>query len=369
MNINKIKKYNINTNYLEKLRVEEIIRLGILKDGVQLITNEIRLPILGEVIPRIEIELFGENFNKKVTVRINQTSSFLYDGSKVYVMLNEKVFEVEAKLCFDENRNQLGMYNFGMMRENGVRSFVFDYHTYCCYSCKFCFKENEWENRLIDGNVGTNYEQNFLNCMEYIDKHPDKFVNDYDIIWLCTGSIPDFVLEMERNCKIASKLREIGYNGDIYVSQVIPKQIVKDSNERKTFLQKLKDSGISRFNSGVEIVDSNIRQEYISGYKGEICFDDYINMFKDAIEIFGYQKVGSCLLAGIESSDNTLRGLEEISKLGVVPAPTVFTPFVIKQLEIPFVLTLDELIFTHIEFNKIIEKYNLPVFSGVFSLA
>ena len=64
-----------------------------------------------------------------------------------------------------------------------------------------------------------------------------------------------------------------------------------------------------------------------------------------------------------------MEGLEKLGKLGVVPAPTVFTPFVIKQLNIPFVLSLDELIYTHIEFNKIIEKYNLPVFSGVFSLA
>ena len=36
-----------------------------LKDGIQLITNKIHLPIYGEVIPRIEVELYGENFQKK----------------------------------------------------------------------------------------------------------------------------------------------------------------------------------------------------------------------------------------------------------------------------------------------------------------
>jgi hypothetical protein len=52
-----------------------------------------------------------------------------------------------------------------------------------------------------------------------------------------------------------------------------------------------------------------------------------------------------------------------------VPAPTVLTPFVSKQMAIPFMYDLDELIKTHIGFNKIIGKYDLPVFSGVFSLA
>ena len=337
-----------------------------LKDGIQLITNKIHLPIYGEVIPRIEVELYGENFQKRVTVRVNQISSFLFDGEKVYAMLNNVIYEVEAKICFDEKRNQLGMYNFGMLRENGARSFVLDYHTYCCYACKFCFKENEWENRLIECQEDSNYEQNFIKCMQYIEDNKEKFVKDYDIIWLCTGSILDYEVEKDRNCKIASKLREIGYQGDIYASQVIPKPIVKKHIERRKFLQTLKDSGISRFNSGVEIVDSSIRKEYISEYKGKIEFEDYVNMFEDAIEIFGYQRVGSCLLAGIEKSTDTLSVLEKLAKLGVVPAPTVFTPFVIKQLNIPFLLSLDELIYAHIQFNKIIEKYNLPVF---FSLA
>ena len=228
MNIKKIQKYNITTKYLDKIKIEEIIRLGILKDGIQLITNKIQLPIYGEVIPRIEIELYGENFLKRVTVRINQKSCFLFDGEKLYAMLNNEIYSVKCKICFDKNRNQLGMYNFGMLRENGVRSFVFDYHTYCCYACKFCFKENEWENRLIENQDDSNYEENFKKCINYINENKEKFINDYDIIWLCTGSIPNYKLELKRNCEIATTLRNIGYKGDIYLSQVIPKEIVKD---------------------------------------------------------------------------------------------------------------------------------------------
>ncbi len=126
---------------------------------------------------------------------------------------------------------------------------------------------------------------------------------------------------------------------------------------------------MSRFNSGVEIVSTDYRRRYVHGYKGTLTFDDYVTTFADAVEVFGHFNVGSCLLAGIEPPGNTLRGLETIARLGVAPSPTVLTPFVIKQQDIPFCYDLDTLIEVHTSFNEIIERYRLPVFSGVFSLA
>jgi hypothetical protein len=42
---------------------------------------------------------------------------------------------------------------------------------------------------------------------------------------------------------------------------------------------------------------------------------------------------------------------------------------VVKQQDIPFLYDLDTLIDVHVAFNRIIARYELPVFSGVFSLA
>lgn len=365
----KIKKFKIESRYLNIIRPEEVVRLGILREGIQLVTNEIRLPIYGQVIPRIELDLVGAYFNKRVTVRINQESHFLYDGERIQAMINDEIIHVNAKICFDESRNKVGMYNFGMMRENGARSFVFDYHTYCCYSCKFCFKENEWENYLIEGKDEKNYELNFNNCIEYVQNNSSKLKKDYDIIWLCTGSILDYKLELYRNCKIANTLRQEGYTGQIYLSQVIPNEVIIKNSVRTDFFKEIKRAGVNRFNSGIEIVNTYKRNELINGYKKNIKLEDYLMVFKDAINVFGHHNVGSCLLVGIEEANDTIGALEKLARLGVVPAPTVFTPFVTKQLQIPFVLSLDELVYTHIEFNRIINLYNLPVFSGVFSLA
>jgi hypothetical protein len=283
--------------------------------------------------------------------------------------INGNLKQVKCHQFVDSERAPTGMYNFGLLRENGVRSFVFDYHTYCAYSCNYCFKESEWEVLSVQSTSTTNYKANFEKCLEYIDTHADDFRTKYDIVWLCTGSITDEELELQRHCDIAKALRRIGYKEGIYVSQVVPKGIRHDRPRRLEYLQALKEAGISRFNSGVEIVNSEYRKKYIHGFKGTYTFDDYVQIFTDAVSVFSRFGVGSCLLAGIEPSTNTLYGLETIAEVGVVPAPTVLTPFVSKQMAIPFMYDLDELIKTHIGFNKIIGKYDLPVFSGVFSLA
>jgi hypothetical protein len=356
------------TNF-DKVRLEEVFRLGVLRDGIQLLTTSMRFPILGQVVPRIEIEISGPSFMKKVTVRVNQESPFMFDGEKLESSINGRHHEVPCTQFVDPDRAPTGMYNFGLLRENGVRSFVFDYHTYCAYTCDYCFKENEWEVLALQGGGTTNYNANFDTCLEYVQSHAQDFRTRYDIVWLCTGSITNEALELQRHCEIASALRNVGYQQGIYVSQVVPKGVKDDRPRRMEYLQTLKDAGVSRFNSGVEIVNADYRKKYIHGFKGEHLFEDFVRVFADAVEVFGHNGVGSCLLAGIEPAEDTIRGLDTIAALGVVPSPTVLTPFVVKQMSIPFLYDLDGLIDVHVDFNAIIAKYELPVFSGVFSLA
>jgi hypothetical protein len=362
-------KFNFELENRHGVRPEELFRLGALRDGVQLLTLDVRFPILGQVIPRIEIEICGSQFVKKITVRINPRSPFMFDGESLIASINGAIERVACRQYIDPERAPTGMYNFGMMRENGVRSFVFDYHVYCCYSCDFCFKENEWEVLAVQGGGSNDYKGNFQQCIDYVEEHGRAFDDKYDIIWLCTGSIKDEKAELVRHSTIARRLRELGYTGGIYVSQVVPPSIRDDRKKRKQYLTVLRDSGISRFNTGVEIVDPELRKKYIHGFKGIYTFEDYLEIFTDAVEVFGRFGSGSCLLTGIEPADNTIEGLDALASIGVVPAPTVLTPFVVKQMDIPFCFDLEELIDTHVRFNEIIARHELPVFSGVFSLA
>lgn len=354
---------------IDMVAINEVFRLGALRDGIRLATTTIQFPILGQVVPRIELEVGAGGAMKKITVRVNQESPFVFTGEELYAEINGQRHEVPSVQYIDSERAPTGMYNFGLLRENGTRSFVFDYHTYCAYSCDFCFKESEWEILAVEGRPAASYSANFDTCMEHVSTHAEEFRAKYDIVWLCTGSIRSESLELDRHCKIASALRSVGYTGGIYVSQVIPPGIRFDREKRRDYLETLRSSGVSRFNSGVEIVNAEYRRTYVRGYKGDLTFDDYVSIFQDAVEIFGHHNVGSCLLAGIEPAADTIYGLETIAKLGVVPSPTVLTPFIVKQSQIPFVYGLDELIKVHVDFNEIIDRYKLPVFSGVFSLA
>lgn len=354
---------------IEMVPISEVFRLGALRDGIRLATTTIQFPILGQVVPRIELEIGTGTATKKITVRINQESPFVFTGKELYAEINGSRHEVPSVQYVDPERAPTGMYNFGLLRENGIRSFVFDYHTYCAYSCDFCFKESEWEILAVERRPAASYSANFDTCMEHVSTHAADFRTKYDIVWLCTGSIRSESLELERHCKIASALRDVGYTGGIYVSQVIPPGIRSDRDKRLDYLEELRSSGVSRFNSGVEIVNAEYRRKYIRGYKGDLTFDDYVAIFRDAVEVFGHQNVGSCLLAGIEPAADTIHGLDTIAKLGVVPSPTVLTPFIVKQSQIPFEYDLDALIKVHVDFNEIIDRYELPVFSGVFSLA
>ncbi|MFC4587292.1 radical SAM protein [Sphaerisporangium corydalis] len=354
---------------LHRVRIEEVFRLGALRDGVRFATTEIRLPILGQVLPRIEIVISGPGFQKKITVRVSQSSPFVFDGSRLSALINGEERGVDCEQFVDEDRAPTGMYNFGLLRENGTRSFVFDYHTYCAYSCDFCFKESEWEVLSVQQAKTGNYKANFEECLTYVGEHAEDFHTKYDIVWLCTGSITNEAVELDRHCRMARTLREAGYQEGIYVSQVIPPSLIGHRERRLEYLNTLRESGVSRFNSGIEVVSSDYRRRLIHGYKADITFDDYVDVFTDAVEVFGAHNVGSCLLAGIEPAEETLRGLRRIAELGVVPSPTVFTAFVVKQESIPFMYDLDELIDVHVRFNEIIDHYGLPVFSGVFSLA
>ncbi len=353
----------------ERIMIEEAFRLGALRDGVQLTTTDIRMPVLGQVIPRLEVELSSPRFRKKITVRVNQSSPFRFDGQQISAVINGEEATLACVQFVDDERAPVGMYNFGLLRENGLRSFVFDYHTYCAFSCDFCFKESEWEVLSLSGAAPANYKANFEQCLEYVSTHAEDFRSKYDIVWLCTGSITNEDLELERHARLATALRNVGYDAGIYVSQVIPAGIRHDQPTRLRYLKRLREAGISRFNSGVEIVNNDYRRRYVHGYKGTLTFDDYVATFTDAVAVFGHHNVGSCVLAGIEPADDTLHGLEVIAQLGVVPSPTVLTPFVVKQQAIPFQYDLNTLIDVHLDFNQLIARYELPVFSGVFSLA
>src|SRR5260370_39805185 len=70
----RLQRFAFTLANLGKGTIEEVFRLGVLRDGIQLTFTDIRFPILCQAVPRIEVELSRPGFLKNVTVRVNQYS-------------------------------------------------------------------------------------------------------------------------------------------------------------------------------------------------------------------------------------------------------------------------------------------------------
>ncbi|HXY87387.1 MAG TPA: radical SAM protein [Candidatus Acidoferrales bacterium] len=110
--------------------------------------------------------------------------------------------------------------------------------------------------------------------------------------------------EVERIAGIVKRLKR--YNLPIGVS-VYP---TPDSNEI------LKDAGADEIKYNVETMDRDLFKKMCPG----LSLDFVIISLKDAVRVFGKNKVFSNIIVGLGESDETIvSGVEELAKIGVIP--------------------------------------------------
>ena len=163
------------------------------------------------------------------------------------------------------------------------------------------------------------------------------------------------------------KLREVGFKNGIFVSMVIPKNILHNRKKRLETFCYFKKIGLNRFNSGIELVSSHFRKKYITGYKGLLTVEDYCNVLGDATIIFG-KNVGSCVLIGLEPHKSSREGMAMLAEKGIQLVPTIYTSFVNFQLKNKIYGSIDDFIETNLWFKGLIKKYNMEVFESIFGL-
>ena len=92
-----------------------------------------------------------------------------------------------------------------------------------------------------------------------------------------------------------------------------------------TILQRLKSYGINGLSINLEIYNEKIARDIIA-QKSLIGRDVYFKFLKEAVKIFGKENVRSLLIVGLEPIESTIKGIEELSKIGVVPVLSPFVP-------------------------------------------
>jgi len=119
----------------------------------------------------------------------------------------------------------------------------------------------------------------------------------------------------------ASRLREVEMMAQtikaIKKRVNIPVHIVIEAFEDVSLLEKLSDADTIDIN--IETFDPKVFQEVCPG-KADLNFEMYVKNWKKAVEIFGKNQVSSWIVVGLgEDWDSTIKGLEKMTSMGVIP--------------------------------------------------
>ncbi len=89
---------------------------------------------------------------------------------------------------------------------------------------------------------------------------------------------------------------------------------------------KLVHMGATSFGFNIEIWDDALRNEVCRG-KSIILKNRYLRAMKEALDILGPNRVGSCLIAGLEPIEESIKGATELASIGVQPCILPFKPW------------------------------------------
>lgn len=164
----------------------------------------------------------------------------------------------------------------------------------CIYDCKFCSVPK------LQGKIKTLEE--VITIVENALK-----TGKLKVIALTSGIANSPEDEIDRVIQTVKALKK--YNIPIGVS-VHP---TKDSSER------LKEAGVDEIKYNVETMDRAIFQQVCIGRKGH-SLDYILKSLRDAVNIFGKNKVSTNFIIGLGETDECVRqGVEYLAKMGVIP--------------------------------------------------
>lgn len=99
------------------------------------------------------------------------------------------------------------------------------------------------------------------------------------------------------------------------------------------FIDLLKESGVDELGMNLELYDQAIARELMPGKQQLIGLQRYVKALEHAVTVFGPINARSIMIVGLEPPESTLRGVELLASLGVMPILSPFRPMVGTELE------------------------------------
>lgn len=257
--------------------------------------------------------------NIPVLTLLNPNSSFkIFENSdyktEILFYENEYVCTISDLEITSYNLNNIEPFYFFVKEINGDLVLKINPIQMCNFfqssegslPCIFCFR-NDMVSRF--NNINAKNIINLIKAKEKLNKF--KYLNITDEISLITGSYRN---DKEYFQEISAIIQGI--------KPYVPKKcrIVVGSHEvkMKENYVKLKRIGVTDYAFSIESLDDTIRKKYMKNRKGIIPVSFLIENIKDAIDVFGEDKVIIRLVIGIGDrlDDNLKRIVQLISNMG-----------------------------------------------------
>lgn len=162
-------------------------------------------------------------------------------------------------------------------------------------------------------------------------------------------------LEPESWIKIINVVKYIRSlsNRDIYLMSIPPAPIY--------ILDDLFEAGVSEVGFNLEFFNREYAQE-IMPLKGKISINTYYDTFEYSTKLWGKSgAVRSLLMVGIEPIEETLVGIEELCKRGVMPILSLFRPLPNTPMENTTPLNYEQVYDLWVKASKICQKYGFEL--------
>ena len=142
--------------------------------------------------------------------------------------------------------------------------------------------------------------------------------------FLIGGGSESFDQEAEHITQIVKHIRNQS-NKPIYLMCLPPKDL--------SILDTWYRSGVTEISFNLELYDRELAKQYMPG-KGSIPIEQYLYALKKAVSLWGKDgNVRTLFIAGLESKESLLKGIQVVSGLGVMPILSVFRALYDTDLE------------------------------------
>lgn len=228
-------------------------------------------------------------------IKIKSGYSLLKRGEEVTTSI--KVMSVPDWYTTEINNNKFS--NYFVLEGN---HFLHLAYKGCAFSkrekCKFCSTKRR--------NEGTdNAPDEIINAFKAVHKKIGEGME----ICLGGGTYIPFSENVQYFLRIIEGIRGIDDAIPIWV-ECIPPAIDE--------IDKLIDAGATSFGFNIEIWSQKIRDKICPG-KSQIPREHYLNAMKHVVKRLGKNRVGSCIIVGLDSYDSIKNAIDELINVGVEP--------------------------------------------------